>query len=209
MAITKMSNSGIATGGSTKYDDMLAGNAAYMPYTDSFESIATFTATGSANSVTFSSIPQTYKHLHIRALIRNNANVGGDAAWIRINGDTSTSYPTWKWASYNQTATTYSVSSQAGYARYGINTADSNSRANYYSPIVMDIPNYSQSSYQKTLNAYSSGVGPTSVANYFSQSMGAVTWPQTAAITSITLGVWTVDGANTMSGLIELFGVKG
>jgi hypothetical protein len=53
MAITKMSNSGIASLGSEKYNDMLAGNAPFIP--TSFESIATASATGA--SVTFSAIP--------------------------------------------------------------------------------------------------------------------------------------------------------
>ena len=74
---------------------------------------------------------------------------------------------------------------------------------------ILDIPNYSQSSYQKTIQAVGSSVGPTSTTNYWSQSYAGVGWAQTSAITSITIGVWTVGGSNNISGLFELFGVKG
>lgn len=173
-----------------------------------FQSIASITATGSTNSITFSSIPQTYTHLHIRGLIRNSANVGGDAAWMRVNGNTSaTGYSTWKWVSFNASGISYSQST-TDYSRYAVNTADTNSRANYFSPIVMDFPNYAQSSYQKTAHVTASGVGPTSTTSYFSQSYAGVGIAQTAAITSIELGTWTVGSAtNFIQGKFELFGV--
>jgi hypothetical protein len=173
-----------------------------------FQSIASITATGSTNSITFSSIPQTFKHLHIRGLIRNSANVGGDAAWMRVNGDTSASgYSTWKWQSFNNSGIS-SAQSTTDYSRYSTNTADTNSRANYFSPIVMDFPNYSQSSYQKTAHVTGSSVGPTSTTSYFSQTYAGVGIAQTAAITSITLGTWTVGrGTNFIQGKFELFGV--
>lgn len=180
----------------------------YVEYFESWESIASITATGSSNSITFSSIPQTYKHLHIRGLIRNNANVGGDAAWMRINGDTGSNYDTWKWYSFNQSGVSAGASGNVDYSRFAINTADSNSRGGYYSPLIMDIPNYAQSSYHKTMNVLASGVGPTSYTNYFSQSFGAVAWKSTSAINSITFGVWTVGSSNGIMGKFELFGVN-
>lgn len=59
--------------------------------TSSYESIATYTvaSSGSINTVTFSSIPQTYKHLQIRA-INSNATEGN--IFMQYNGDTAANY---------------------------------------------------------------------------------------------------------------------
>ncbi len=56
------------------------------PVTSSYESIATSTATGS--SITFSSIPSTYKHLQVRALGVFSGTVG--AGFMYFNGDNAT-----------------------------------------------------------------------------------------------------------------------
>jgi len=64
MAITKMSNSGIASTGSEKYNDMRAGNPPFIPSV--YVSIASVTSTGGETSFAFTSIPQTYKHLQLR-----------------------------------------------------------------------------------------------------------------------------------------------
>jgi len=58
-----------------------------------FESIATATGSGQT-SVTFSSIPSTYKHLQIRIIARDNSGNGGGSGALRLrfNGDTSSVY---------------------------------------------------------------------------------------------------------------------
>lgn len=91
MAITKLSNSGIKTGGVLKYDSMLAGNAAYSP--GSFESIATFALSSPAADVTFSNIPQTFTHLQLRISAQTDRSTyTTDEAWIIVNTQTSNAY---------------------------------------------------------------------------------------------------------------------
>lgn len=70
MAVTKLSNSGL-TVGITKYDSFLAGNSAFMP--GSYESIATVTLGSASSSITFASIPSTYKHLQLRFMIKSQS----------------------------------------------------------------------------------------------------------------------------------------
>jgi hypothetical protein len=60
-----------------------------------FESIATAVGTGSNTTITFSSIPATFKHLQVRMLAKDTHNGGG--ALVRytplvINGDTGANY---------------------------------------------------------------------------------------------------------------------
>ena len=55
------------------------------------ELISTATGTGSSGTITFSSIPSTYKHLQIRyAVIATPSN--GPVTSLRFNGDTATNY---------------------------------------------------------------------------------------------------------------------
>jgi hypothetical protein len=55
-----------------------------------YESIGTFAPTTGTTSVTFSSIPSTYKHLQLRLQVINPANGGFPGA--RVNGDTGANY---------------------------------------------------------------------------------------------------------------------
>lgn len=83
--ILKMSNAG-GMSSVTRYIDMLAGNEAYSP--SSYESIATVTVgAGGSSSVSFSSIPSTYKHLQIRAI--GKPSTSQDWLCARLNGATS------------------------------------------------------------------------------------------------------------------------
>ena len=68
----------------TKSRSLLVGNAYFQP--TSFESIATITGTGSAAS--FTSIPQTYKHLQVRGL----PDSGGSNFQVYFNNTAGTSY---------------------------------------------------------------------------------------------------------------------
>jgi|688.fasta_scaffold156862_4 hypothetical protein len=56
---------------------------------NSFESIASYTAPsgGSNGVITFSSIPQIYKHLHIRGILRSDRASTYDSAYVYFNSD--------------------------------------------------------------------------------------------------------------------------
>ena len=83
--IFKMSNAGGFTS-VTRYADMLAGNAAYNP--SSYESVATVTVgAGGSSSISFTSIPSTYKHLQLRI----SGLAGAADAYLYLNSDTTNS----------------------------------------------------------------------------------------------------------------------
>ena len=146
MAITRLSNSGIATGGVLKYDSMLAGNAAYVP--TSFESIATATGTGSSGTITFSSIPSTFQHLQIRFNVLNTSTA---ASFLRyqLNGDTGANYAIHRMdgdgSAINSTGATGIT-----YGQLSLGTPDTTS------PYVgiMDILDYASTTKQKTTRAF-------------------------------------------------------
>jgi len=57
----------------------------YVPaVSGSFESIATSTPSGGTTSITFSSIPQTFKSLQVRSIVRDTSTGGYDAIPVNI-----------------------------------------------------------------------------------------------------------------------------
>lgn len=149
MAITKLTNSGIATGGVLKYDSMLAGNPAYDP--GDFLAIATTTLGSDTSTVTFSSIPQTYKHLVIRAYAKpTNVGLSNGLGTIQgyTNGYTSSNY-------YNRsTGTTRNGGSGSYCGQIYVNS---------FNTVEWWIHNYTDSSFTKQLQGISGWTNQTSV----------------------------------------------
>ena len=59
-----------------------------------YDALWSTTLSASASTITISNIPQTYKHLQIRAILRNTttAATGAEICRIRFNSDTSSNY---------------------------------------------------------------------------------------------------------------------
>ena len=86
MAVSRIKTSSILQG-FPKSRSLLAGNAGYDPAATFL--IQRVAGTGSSGTITFSSIPQTYKHLQIRCI----ANDGDNGQIImRFNSDTGSNY---------------------------------------------------------------------------------------------------------------------
>lgn len=92
--VHKFSAMGSLTTNKIDYPSMLAGNAAFVD--SSFDSIATVTVgAGGASAVDFNSIPNTYKHLQIRFLIRsgnsnNDFSIGMNGSFAISNSSSHT-----------------------------------------------------------------------------------------------------------------------
>lgn len=195
MAITKISNSGIATGGNLKYDNMLAGNAPFIP--NSFESIATVT-TSSGTSLTLSSIPQTYKHLQLRWNLAET-DYNGAVIRLKFNNDSTNSYNRLNLLGLGANAYVY-YSATNSIDRVG--TMYTNSL--YRNSGVLDIFNYTSTNFFKTIRNLSGSIGGTTNASVFYNSG---LWRNTNAITDITLDL---DGyAFAANSKIALYGIKG
>lgn len=78
--------------GFPKSRSLLAGNAAYNPGATFLIDSVTVGAGGSS-SISFTSIPSTFKHLQIRAIIKDNrASTTSDNNFLRFNNDTGSNY---------------------------------------------------------------------------------------------------------------------
>jgi hypothetical protein len=190
MAITKMSNSGIASTGTEKYNDMLAGNPPFIP--SDFESIATANGTGSSTTITFSSIPSTYIHLQIRMI--NYTGVGENVG-VRFNNDTGSNY-----AYHQMFGEGASVGSSA--VINNPNMLGGYSSASQYGSSVVDILDYKNTNKFKTIKSLHGSDANGSGFILFRSGL----WQNTAAINRIDL---FANNNFTAASQFALYGIKG
>lgn len=205
MAITKLSNSGIATGGVLKYDSMLAGNAAFIP--SSFELIASTTVgAGGTSTITFDNIPQTYVSLEIWGLVKTEATGAADYH-MRMNNDSGASNYAW-YAGYGP-----SGSNQATLGNYSttyITSVNGAARGDnsVWGATIWTIPDYSKNTKFKQINhwgGFSTNGG--SGINFATGFYGSGLWKNSAAITRLDFIQTSPTDFNQYS-IISLFGLK-
>jgi hypothetical protein len=166
-----------------------------------FESIAT--ATPSGTSVTFSSIPQTFTHLQVRAIsrtTRNDASV--DGMYMRFNGDANGNY-SYHWVQGNGSSASVVSGTNTTVITAAFNGADAQTTANVFSNSVWDVLDYTNTNKYKTTKsvfAYNADGGVGTV------SLGSGNWRNTAAITSIPL---FAEGNFVANSHFGLYGIKG
>jgi hypothetical protein len=149
--IYKMSNAG---GMSTvqRYTDMLAGNPVFVD--GAFDSIATVTVgAGGSSTITFSSIPNTYKHLQIRGISKQSATTTGfPNVGLYFNADTTFTNYRSHYINANGSAVGAGEVQAAGYYAYSFNTITSNAGyANMFGVSVTDILDYANTNKNKTI----------------------------------------------------------
>lgn len=175
----------------------LLGNGAAAGGGTSFESIATVTVgAGGQASISFSSIPSTYKHLQLRAYAGNDNNVGNSAT-IYFNSDTTNS-------NYNchrldgNGATVGSGSETSPYAFWYPGSAT------YPSSTIIDILDYTDTNKNKTVRVLA-GYDANGSGNV---NMMSVLWRNTSAINTITIPSYSTSKWVQYS-KFALYGIKG
>lgn len=170
----------------------------------SYYSIATSNG-GNAASFTFSSIPQTYKHLQIRGIGRTSRASLGDVIYLRCNGDTGSNYRAhvlWtngtSLSSYDQGASTYMA--------FDTPLAGSSANTNVFGSFIIDIFDYTSTNKNKVVRILS-GYDNNSTTSLGQISMCSGLWLNTAAITSLTLPV--SFGSLDSNSSFALYGIKG
>jgi len=177
-------------------------SAGVAPVTNSYESISTVTVgAGGTGTITFSSIPSTYKHLQVRGIARTNAG-GQDYLIFRQNGISGTSY------AYHQITGNGSTVNAAGGASnpetYPGHYPGSTSSASIFGTIIIDMLDYANTNKYKTIR---------SLGGYDDNSAGRLglysgLFMDTTAISSFTLS----PGAGslfTQYSQFALYGIKG
>jgi hypothetical protein len=201
--VYKLSASSVT--GRTNYGSMLAGNPVFVE-TD-FQSIATVSVgSGGVSSVTFSSIPLTYKHLQLRILTRASDSAVMAGPIFRVNGDSGANY------SYHLLTGNGATVGSSGFANAGFmhfeNIIANTAGANNFGVYIIDFLDYADTNKYKTAKALqgwdNNGVGSTTGQAGFHSA----NWRSTSAINQIVATMFT--GSNFMEySSFALYGIKG
>jgi len=162
-----------------------------------YELISTAYGTGSSGTITFSSIPSTYKHLQIRWSAKSTLS-GQTSHKLTFNGVTTSSYYNHKLVGDGGTVSS-STDGLLGFI-YLTNAMDTSVTANVYASGVMDILDYASNNKNKTVKSLHGNNSPS--INMFSGFL-----MNTAAITSITFAAY--GGNYTTPSRFSLYGIKG
>lgn len=176
---------------------------------NSYESIATYNiGAGGTTSVTFSSIPQTYKHLQLRGIAKGIAGSNNASLGIQVNGDTSSNQ-----APFHQLYADGSTISASGGASSDGYTASllgpvSASGQTTFAGFVIDILDYTDTNKYKTIRSLAgadfSGSGFVSLRSSFNKN-------STSAITTFNIITYNSGGTAGFAqySSFALYGIKG
>jgi hypothetical protein len=174
----------------------------YPRVTNSYESIATALGTGSSGIITFSSIPSTYKHLQIRAIVRNTGSGSNEQTLlITTNSDTGANYATHRLAGNGSVAYAQSYTSGTAIAPYF--NPENGKTSNTYGAFVIDLLDYANTSKNKTFRI----LGGVDFNGSGSIGLVSGAWFNTSAISSITLT--SGGGSWTTATHFALYGIRG
>ena len=170
--------------------------------TTSFESIATTTVgAGGTSTITFSSIPSTFKHLQVRLLARGTNASNSVDVFIKYNGSTSTYYRGHQL--YGEGTTAYASADSATGSGYAAYIQGSSNTASAFGAAVIDILDYTNTNKNKVSR---------SLTGYDSNTNGIILlrsslWQTTSAITQIEFVCSAGNFAEYSK--FALYGIKG
>jgi hypothetical protein len=170
----------------------------------SFESIQTITVGSATPSVTFSSIPSTFKHLQVRSINRDStsAYVSNDL-YMNFNGDTGSNYSVHRLYGTGSSVAVDNVVNST-YMLIG-QQATSLATSTIFGANVIDILDYTDTNKNKTARGLG-GVdlnGNTDGRIMFQSGL----WRNTTSVTSITFRAAT--GNLAVGSSFALYGIKG
>jgi len=152
-----------------------------------YDLLATTTLSTTANSVTFSSIDSSYKHLQLRITARSNtSNIYNDSLHTKLtfNSDTGSNYNAhYMWANGNNY---YSQSEGTPAANILIryNVAVGSNITNGFAPNIIDILDYTNTNKYTTTRSFTGYYGGNSEPRI---NLSSGMWRNTNAITSIEI----------------------
>jgi hypothetical protein len=202
MAITRATTSSVAQGPSTR-KTVLGGNAVILP--GSYDAIGTaVVGAGGQTTVTFTSIPQTYKHLQLRGIGRSTRAISGESAWLYFNNDTGTnSYSVHGISGNGSAASAYGIPTPNGGGVQGGLIPGSTATTDCFGGFVIDILDYTNTNKHTTTRSLTgqdlNGSGTMRLISSL--------WMNTAAVTSIKID--TQGGGDFVRYTqFDLYGIK-
>jgi hypothetical protein len=177
--------------------------------TNSYSSIATANGTGSSATISFTSIPGTYKHLQIR-YVAKSTDTSAAALYdytVKFNGSSST-YAHHNLSSAGGVFAATGTASTTEISTNKINIPNSAATlANMQAVGILDITEYASTSINKTLRGFVAGDTANVVTTSPVVLFSGLWYATPAAITQIDLTVGT--GFWTTNSTFALYGIKG
>jgi hypothetical protein len=159
-------------------------------------------ANSTTATVSFSSLPQTYKHLQLRMTVRTTENTSaGSYLIVRQNSDATTSYSYHLLYGNGSGVFSSAITSQNnGYLERYPNAFDS---TGMFGASILDYLDYSNTTTNKTSRLFSGHYGSSN------RQIGLFSnlWMKTNAITQIDISA--VSGNFTQGTRFSLYGIKG
>ena len=172
----------------------------------SYESIATTTVgAGGTSTVTFSSIPSTYKHLQLRYTAQSTRpTVSADNVLMQLNGSSSGYSRHFIWGD----GATASAGATTSTTHLWLGTMPSTATANIFGVGIVDILDYADTSKNKTTRSlFGEDLNGTPASSNGLVGMWSGLYPSTTAISSISLTCQSASFAQYTH--FALYGIKG
>jgi hypothetical protein len=157
---------------------------------------------GGSSTISFSSIPSTYKHLQIRGILRTNDTGTWNNQGMQFNGDTGSNYAFHTLYGNGSTASATATTSASSYNDF-MRAASNSLTAGIFGASVVDILDYTNTSKYKTVRVLAGG--DSNGAGMIGLTSGL--WMNTNAITSIT--IIPSGGTAIQYSSFALYGIKG
>jgi hypothetical protein len=162
----------------------------------------TLVGSGGVGSVVFNDIPQTYKHLQIRVLVRGETTLTRPA--LRINSDSGANYVV-----HGLYGTGSAVGAYADLSYTYIDTTvvtQSSDTSNTFGVVVVDILDYTNTSKNKTVRCL--GGYDANGSGYVSLHSGL--WRSTDAVSSLSFVPGSISSGDfNQYSRFSLYGIKG
>jgi hypothetical protein len=149
-----------------------------------YTKIAESVLTGTAASVTFSSIPASFRTLEIRIQARSDTAATATPLVMRFNADSGANYDSQ--SIFGQTTSTGATESVAATGMSLLEIAAASATANHAGALTLFIPNYNGTTFIKTADGTSTSSVGTGAGTLITRKISG-RWRSTAAITSITV----------------------
>lgn len=177
--------------------------------TNSYESIATTTVgAGGTGTITFSSIPSTFKHLQIRIMAQTNRGTYAiDEARLRLNNDTGNNYA-WHQLYGNGASVTAAANNSVSSIEVGSGNIGTTTGSNW-GDVIVDVLDYTNTNKTKVIRALG-GTDCNGTVGGLGGRVGLSSglWNSTSAITTITLT--PINGTLfSQYSQFALYGIKG
>lgn len=170
-----------------------------------YELISTQVLGTTADNITFTSIPQTFKHLQIRMTARfaNGSGSGARNLGIRLNGNASTVY-SWHYMNGDGASVSSGGFASFNHVRFDQCLPSDDQPAGIYGPGIVDILDYASTSKHKTMK----GLIGQPVAGY-KIGLKSGSYQDTSAVSSIILYDQEYASGFKSGSRFSLYGIKG